>query len=336
MKKANLFLGYLDNFLNVYIIEVKGLSPNTQRSYKFAFQLLLEFLYEKKNISSDKVTFEILSHDIIVEFLDWLEKERNCSSYTRNQRLAAINSFSVYASIRSVDAAVTLRKAVLDIPFKKTVKKQYAFFLKEELKVLFNEPNTTTKIGIRNKAILTFMYASGARAQEVCDLKIRDINFENDKARIILHGKGNKSRSITIPKTPSQILKDYIDTYLFNQSVDSYVFSSQTHNHMTISCIEEIFKKYISSAKKTNPGLFKEKYSPHSMRHTTATHMVEAGVPLLVIKNFLGHSSVETTQVYAMVSQNVLDKTLIDWNEKWLPTSRKKEMKKNNIPEFLK
>ena len=81
---------------------------------------------------------------------------------------------------------------------------------------------------------------------------------------------------------------------------------------MTISCIEEIFKKYISSAKKTNPGLFKEKYSPHSMRHTTATHMVEAGVPLLVIKNFLGHSSVETTQVYATVSQNVLDKTLID------------------------
>ena len=72
MKKANLFLGYLDNFLNVYIIEVKGLSPNTQRSYKFAFQLLLEFLYEKKNISSDKVTFELLSHDIIVEFLDWL------------------------------------------------------------------------------------------------------------------------------------------------------------------------------------------------------------------------------------------------------------------------
>lgn len=82
--------------------------------------------------------------------------------------------------------------------------------------------------------------------------------------------------------------------------------------------------------------MFKEKYSPHSMRHTTATHMVEAGVPLLVIKNFLGHSSVETTQVYATVSQNVLDKTLIDWNEKWLPTSRKKEMKKNNIPEFLK
>lgn len=186
MKKTNPFLELLDNFLNIYIIDVKGLSTNTQTSYKYAFQILFEFFYEKKNISSDKVSFDKLNRDIIVEFLDWLEKERNCSPNTRNQRLAAINSFSVYASIRSVEAAVTLRKAVLDIPFKKAVKEQYSFFLKEELKVLFNEPDTTTKIGSRNKTILTFMYASGARAQEVCDLKIKDIHFENDKARVIL------------------------------------------------------------------------------------------------------------------------------------------------------
>ena len=97
---------------------------------------------------------------------------------------------------------------------------------------------------MRNKAILTFMYASGARAQEVCD-----INFDKDKTRIILHGKGKKARSITIPKIPAQILKEYIDTFEPNIGSESYVFSSQTHKHMTVSCIEEIYKKYISLAK---------------------------------------------------------------------------------------
>ena len=202
---------------------------------------------------------------------------------------------------------------------------------------MFNEPDIKTKIGMRNKAILTFMYASGARAQEVCDLKVCDINFDKDKTRIILHGKGKKTRSITIPRIPAQILKEYIDTFMPNGDAESYVFSSQTHKHMTVSCIEEIYKKYISSAKqKGTATLFCDKYSPHSMRHTTATHMVEAGVPLLIIKNFLGHSSIATTQIYASVSQKTMDNTLIEWNEKWLTKSKESNRYKSNIPDFLK
>lgn len=336
MKKVNSFLECLDNFLNIYIIEIKGLSQNTQKAYKYAFKLLFDFLYKEKKIKSDKVTFEILDYNLLTEFLEWLEKERKCSPKTRNQRLAAISSFSEYASIRFIDATTTFRKAILNIPFKKTTEKQYSYFLKEELKILFNEPDIKTKIGMRNKAILTFMYASGARAQEVCDLKVCDINFDKDKTRIILHGKGKKTRSITIPRIPAQILKEYIDTFMPNGDAESYVFSSQTHKHMTVSCIEEIYKKYISSAKQKNTTLFCDKYSPHSMRHTTATHMVEAGVPLLIIKNFLGHSSIATTQIYASVSQKTMDNTLIEWNEKWLTKSKESNRHKSNIPAFLK
>lgn len=320
MKKVNSFLECLDNFLNVYIIEIKGLSQNTQKAYKYAFKLLFDFLYKEKKIKSDKVTFEILDYNLLTEFLEWLEKERKCSPKTRNQRLAAISSFSEYASIRFIDATTTFRKAILNIPFKKTTEKQYSYFLKEELKILFNEPDIKTKIGMRNKAILTFMYASGARAQEVCDLKVCDINFDKDKTRIILHGKGKKTRSITIPRIPAQILKEYIDTFMPNGDAESYVFSSQTHKHMTVSCIEEIYKKYISSAKQKG----------------TATHMVEAGVPLLIIKNFLGHSSIATTQIYASVSQKTMDNTLIEWNEKWLTKSKESNRYKSNIPDFLK
>lgn len=114
-------------------------------------------------------------------------------------------------------------------------------------------------------------------------------------------------------------------------------FPSQTHAQMTVSCVEGIFKKYVSLARKRHPNLFRAKsYSPHSMRHSTATHMLEAGVPLIVIKNFLGHSSLQTTQVYAAVSQCTLNKHIQDWNKKWFSDDGSLEHQlKAEIPSFL-
>ena len=178
------------------------------------------------------------------------------------------------------------------------------------------------------------MYASGARAQEVCDLKIKDITFEESKAYVVLNGKGRKVRRIAIPKQPAQMVKKYIDHSGKQKSKDSYVFNSLTHDQMTISCVEEIYRKYIGILKTSYPDKFSGNYSPHSMRHTTATHMVEAGVPLLVIKNFLGHSSIQTTQIYANISQSQLDEQTKKWNETWLSPSTTED-KNEIIPDFL-
>lgn len=108
---------------------------------------------------------------------------------------------------------------------------------------------------------------------------------------------------------------------------------------MTVSCIEGIFKKYVTIAKKENPPLFLAgSYPPHSMRHTTASHMLEAGVPLVVIKNFLGHASLQSTQIYAEVSQDTVNRHLKEWNEKWFPSNvdeRKTSHSTNRIPDFL-
>ena len=107
---------------------------------------------------------------------------------------------------------------------------------------------------------------------------------------------------------------------------------------MTVSCIEEIYSKYIEKAKNNNPGLFCDKYSPHSMRHTTATHMQDAGVPLIVVKNFLGHVSLQTTQIYAEVTQDTMNRQLKAWNEKWF-LAEKKELNNDSghkIPDFLR
>ena len=202
------------------------------------------------------------------------------------------------------------------------------------MKYLLSAAEDST-IGCRNKALLAFMYASGARAQEVCDIKVKDVSFSTAKATVILHGKGNKSRRITISEQPSKILLNYLKTVNKYGIANEYVFSSQTRSHMTIACVEEIFKKYISIAKKQHPECFAGKYSPHTMRHTTATHMVEAGIPLLVIKNFLGHSSIETTQVYAKVTEQYFSSVVSKWNTQWLQTAENAKAS-GNCPSFLR
>lgn len=332
--KRNLFLETLDEYLNNYIIEQKGFSTNTQRSYKHTFQLLIEFFYNTQQKTSDDLQFGDLTYENILAFLDWIENTRNCSATTRNQRLAAMKSFSVYAQVRSIDAALVFRNAILKISNKKTLPNELSFFTREEVKYLIDAVEDSA-IGHRNKALLAFMYASGARAQEVCDVKVKDITFSATKASVILHGKGNKCRRITISDRPSQILLNYLKDTKKHGLADEYVFSSRVHKHMSIACIEEIFKKYIAIAKRQHPESFSGRYSPHTMRHTTATHMVEAGISLLVIKNFLGHSSVETTQIYAKVTDQHFNFHISKWNTQWLQPATTTS-KAENCPGFLR
>ena len=152
-------------------------------------------------------------------------------------------------------------------------------------------------------------------------------------------GKGRKVRRIGIPAQASKNLSTYIAYRKLSSKPERHVFSSQTHEQMTVSCIEEIYGKYVKRARNEHPDLFRESYSPHSMRHTTATHMLEAGVPLIVVKNFLGHVSLQTTQIYAEVTQETMNKQLKSWNEKWFMEEKKTEYydeKKKIIPDFLR
>ena len=159
-----------------------------------------------------------------------------------------------------------------------------------------------------------------ARAQEICDLRVRDVSFQKDGTRLTITGKGNKTRRILISRPCAEILRKYIYSRRLDGMPERHLFSSQMHEHMSISCIEEIFKKYMRVAKEENPTLFQEKrYTPHTMRHTCATHMLEVGVPMMAIKNFLGHASISTTERYAELTQGTVNKHIRAWNEKWFP-----------------
>lgn len=337
--KASSFLEHLDKYINTYLPCSVGVSPNTIKSYKDAFRLLFEFMYNEKGIVADKITFEKLNYETISDFLDWIENTRGCCASTKNQRLSAIASFSAYAQNRDFNAAAVFRNSVNNIPVKKTKHKPRAVFLRMEVTILLSLPNDSSEIGLRDKVLLSLMYASGARAQEICDLTVRNTYF-NSRTTLNIKGKGGKTRRIGIPTQCGNMLKRYIEHRKISNKPERHIFSSQTHEQMTVSCVEGIYKKYTKIAKSKNPEFFVEKsYPPHSMRHSTASHMLEAGVPLVVIKNFLGHASLQSTQVYAEISQNTIDKHLKEWNEKWFPNNNLEKnivSKINVIPEFLK
>lgn len=332
------FLGLLNGYISSYLPCSVGASPNTIKSYKYAFRLLIEFMYHKKGVSADEIMFGMLGYETLMEFFTWIEAERGCSVSTKNQRLSALASFSEYAQNRDFTAASVFRNGINKIPFKNSRKKQRAVFSIQEVAILLRMPDDKRATGLRDKVLLSLMYASGARAQEICDLTIGAVQFHTNGATLNIKGKGGKSRRIGIPDACAKMLKQYIFYRKINDKPSKHIFSSLTHEQMTVACIESIFKKYVTTAKKENPCLFREySYPPHSMRHSTASHMLEAGVPLAVIKNFLGHASLQSTQIYAELSQNTVDKHLKDWNEKWFPqnTEVKETITEKKMPEFL-
>lgn len=331
------FLKLLEHFISFYMTDSRGLSRNTVVSYKMTFKLLIEFLYSQKEIAASDITFAMLDIEMINSFLDWIENDRNCSVLTRNQRLAALYSFSEFAQNRDFEAASCFRSAVIKVPMKKAQGKERAFFTPEEIKILLDLPNPSNPTGKRDQVLLSLMYASGARAQEICDLRVRDIRFSDGKATLHIIGKGRKARQVQIGKAPSAMLKDYIKRRKIDSQPERHVFSSQTHEQMTVSCVEAIFKKYVKMAKETYPLLFKaESYPPHSMRHTTAVCMLEAGVPLPVIKSFLGHAQLATTEIYASLSQETVNKKVLAWNASyWSHCKEEAEQPVTNTPAFL-
>lgn len=341
MRKNKLpdFMLLLEQFFTEYMPLSSGLSPNTVRSYKHSFRLLFQYVYQVKKKDAGEIVFQDLDFETIDSFLKWIETERGCSVSTRNLRLSALTSFAAYAQNRNFEAATVFANAVRRIPVKKASSQPRIIFSLDEVSALLRLPDTEKRLGFRDQVLLNLMYASGARAQEICDLKVRDFLVEKNLYKLTITGKGNKPRRIVIAKPSGILLKRYLEETGRTGRLDAYIFSSQTHPQMTISCIEEIYKKYVALAKAEYPKMFLEKcYTPHTMRHTTATHMLEAGVPIIAIKNFLGHSSISTTERYAELSQSTVNRYIRDWNEKWF--SHQKEtpanQKENQLPDFLK
>jgi integrase/recombinase XerD len=301
MKKANDFARYLSRFLTNYLSGEKNLSTNTVAVYRDTFRLFLLFCEQKMEVTPDRISISLLTKELVIDYLDWLELERKCSITTRNQRLSSIHGFIKYVQKELPENLFALQR-ILGISSRKTGKTIIPYLTEDELKILFQQPDVSTKQGKRDLVLLILMYDSAARVQELADIRIKDIRL-NSPAVITLHGKGNKTRQVPVLGKTKDLLSGYLEEhkkYPWGIAIaDVPVFYNQKHQQLTRWGISYILNKYVELAKKHIGFTVNFPVTPHVLRHSKAMGMLKSGINLIYIRDFLGHSNVTTTEVYA-------------------------------------
>ena len=323
---------YVQRYFSSYLIGRHNYGKNTVSSYRDTFKLLLVFLgirnQKKKNIILADV-----DKDCISRFLDWLETERGNSSATRNVRLAHLKSFFHYVQSEEPSFAWQC-ETVMNIPFAKVEKHPPVYMNEDSVSHMLHSINPETRDGIRHLAILSLLYDSGCRVQELLDLKVRDVQFEKGQ-RIYVHGKGDKYREIPITPATEKILKKYLKS--FPRGADELLFTSRKGESLTRQGIRYILQKYTAGIDDPNLNSFGGNAHPHLLRHSKATHLVNSGVNIYNVRDFLGHSSVVTTQVYLTSNPGVTRKAIEKVASKTVPDSADyySAEEKQSLMEFL-
>lgn len=322
---------YISDYFKNYLPKTRALSKNTILSYRDTFVLLIDFL-SSISIDINHASLETINFKIIEEFIIYLEEEKHNSARTINQRLAAIHAFFKYLQKREL-SCFDVCSNILSIPFKKFSKKSISYFSLNEIEILLNIPDTLTKKGFRDYVLLLFLYESAARAQELCDLKLKQLNLKDNNFAILI-GKGNKERMVPLSNNLAEVLKKYIT--IFKLGSDDFVFKNRAGNKLTRKGVEYILLKYIELARNVHSNLFKYKYSNHSMRHSRAMHLLEAGVNLIYIRDILGHSSVITTETYARANPKTKEKQIKEHSDMIKAKEKYSNEKKEDLLKFLK
>lgn len=299
MKKPTDFAYALSKFFSEYLTGLCNFSEHTIMSYRDTFKLFLKFCKVEEKLTAEEITFDKISMGMIERFLQWLKTERNASVSTCNQRLAAVHAFFKYVQYEHPEYSALCQK-VLFIKFAKAPKSELSYVSVEGIKLLLSVPDTTTMQGRRELAILSLLYDSGARVDEIVNLCAGDVRLMNP-ATVRLTGKGRKVRSVPLLKGNVDILSAYFNdqkTRLINKK-GNILFVNHSGQKLTRSGISYILHKNAEAARKLQPELIPEKLTPHCLRHSKAMHLLQAGVNLIYIRDFLGHTDVKTTQIYA-------------------------------------
>ena len=249
MKKADLHY-YVTSYFRSYLPGQKNLSSNTISGYADAFRLLFKFCEEKKGLRVDRLKISDFDSEVVCGFLDWLETERGCSVSTRNQRLTALHSFFRYLQKKSPPDMEAIQ-GILDIPYKKTAMAVVSYLSEEQMKILLSLPDADTKEGFRDQVMLSLLYDTGARVQELADLKVKDIRIESPSV-VTLHGKGNKTRQVPVMAKTRALLKAYLEHYRYDPGIsrgDNPLFTNQKKGKLSRWGISYIINKYVEKAK---------------------------------------------------------------------------------------
>ena len=309
MTNHTLLGSWIRRFLMEYLISVKNLSSNTQRSYRDTFCLLLPFIVRQTRKSIDQLTVEDVSEECVRSFLLDLEQTRHSSILTRNLRLATIHSLAKFIGLYSPEH-IQWSGQIRTIPFKKATRSLIPYLEKVEMDALLSASEGNLPQQRRDHALLLFLYNTGARADEAAQLTIANLDLAHaprrDHSSVIIRGKGNKLRRCPLwTQTVNEI------TWLIKgRNPEEYVFLNRCKRPITRFGIHSLVERYALKASKKVLSLKMKRVSPHTIRHTSATHLLRAGVDINTIRAWLGHVSINTTTIYAETDLEMKAKAL--------------------------
>lgn len=290
------------SFILEYLPNQRCFSENTVRSYRQALNLFVLYLRTEQRLTPKQICFDVINRGVLLNFLDWLETDRHCSVNTRNQRLMVLRAFFDYTGILDC-TQIALSLMVQNIPIKTTQNKIVEYLSESALEILLKQPDPSKKIGLRNLFFMVLMYDTAARCGELLGMKVRDLRLNVQYPMAYLHGKGSKTRTVPLLSKTTQHCERYLRTFHVNEPADSdkplfYTVIHGTQQQMSPDTVALFLKKYGKMAFDVCPEV-PAHIHPHMLRHTRAMHLYHQGMPMMLLSEYLGHASEETTKIYA-------------------------------------
>ena len=306
MKKK--IANYMKRFFSHYLPIQKGLSINTIWAYRDAIKLLLCYAADTLRKSADELYVEEIEESLVLAFLDHLESDRNCTPRTRNARLAAIRVFYGYIAREEPALALQCQK-IRTIPLKRTEHKTVDYLEEQEMQAMLDTVNVASRTGIRDRALFLLFYNTGARVSEIVGIKAGDLHLQG-AAYVKLTGKGKKHRSCPLWPETVQALQAYFKCRAPHDPVTERLFLNANGAPVTRFGIRHITRKYAVSAQSRCSSLKTKTVSPHTIRHTTAMHLLRAGNDINMVGYWLGHADINTTHIYVEIDMEMKRKML--------------------------
>ena len=299
---------FIKRFLSHYLPVQKGLSVNTIMAYRDALKLLICYAADTVKIAVDQLQVEDIGEKIVLGFLDHLEQNRGCSTRTRNARLAAIRSLFEYIA-RQQPVLLVHCGQIRAIPLKRTEHKTIEYLNDKQMQALLNAVDVNSRTGMRDRALLMLLYNTGARASEIVALELDDLRLD-DSAQIRLLGKGRKQRSCPLWPETVTVLNSYLLQRAPKDPSTQRVFLNANGAPITRFGIRYITRKYGAQAQVKQPTMTAKRVNPHSIRHTSAMHLLRAGNDINMVSYWLGHADINTTHIYVQIDMEMKQKMI--------------------------
>ena len=293
----------LKRFFSHYLPVQKGLAPNSVLAYRDGLRLLLCYAADTRHKSVEELRVEDLDEALVLAFLDHLEAVRGCCGKTRNARLAAIRGFFAFLA-REDPTLLPHCQAIRGIPLKRTEHKAMAYLEEPETQAVLGAVDGSARIGLRDQALTLLLYNTGARVSEIVNVKTTDLRLD-DAPQVQLLGKGRKQRSCPLWPETAQALRAYLQQRTPKEPGSEQLFRNAHGLPLTRFGIRYIVRKYVAQGQQVCPSLSGKRVSPHTLRHTTAMHLLRSGNDVNMVSYWLGHADINTTHVYVEIDMEM-------------------------------